>query len=217
MRRYYTPVSAESSPQPDAAEALCRAAAAGDADALARVLALHHDRLLEHAIRRVGPDWRGKIEPEDVLQEAYFDIFSAIRGFTYGGHDSIYRWAVQIVDRRYVDQVRRHRAKKRDVVREKSPALGSPNRSTYHGLLETCLPDSRTPSRFASTGEAVSAVMSGLARLPEDYRKVLRCMYLDGEPLEAVALELGRSPEAVRRLAARALERLRHTVAWTAS
>src|SRR5690242_3264233 len=99
-------------------ETLCRAAAGGDADALTKLLLLHHGRLLEHAVRKVGPDWRGKLDPEDLLQEAYSDVVTGIGSFSYQGADSFYHWTVQIVDRRYVDQVRRWRAGKRDVARE---------------------------------------------------------------------------------------------------
>src|SRR5678816_3535535 len=103
-------------------ESLCKLAASGNADALTSLLLQHHGRLLEHAVRKVGPDWRGKLDPEDLLQEAYSDVVGGIESFTYQGADSFYYWAVHIVDRRYVDQVRRWRAGKRDVAREQRRA-----------------------------------------------------------------------------------------------
>ena len=192
--------------------ALCRAAAAGNADALTTLLLLHHARLLEHAVRKVGPDWRGKLDPEDLLQEAYFDVFTAIGSFAYQGADSFYHWTVQIVDRRYVDQVRRWRAGKRDVAREQRAGAAGANTSTYQRLLDRHLRDSHTPSRSVGTQESVGVVMCALARLPDDYRHVLRRVYLNGEALAAVAADMHRSEDAVRRLAGRALERLRNDI-----
>lgn len=192
-----------------AVETLCREATEGSTEALTRLLATYHARLLDHTTRKVGPDWRGRIDPEDVLQEAYFEVFEGIRSFRYQGVDSFYHWAAHIVDRRYIDEVRHHRAQKRDISRETPAAPLDPNRSTYCSLLEQCLRDSRTPSRVAGTAEAVSRAMSGLARLPEDYREVLRRAYLKDESFHTIAAEMGRTEDAVRRLAGRALERLR--------
>ena len=202
--------------EPSDLEALCRKASGGDPDALTTLLLLHHTRLLEHAVRKVGPDWRGKLDPEDLLQEAYFDVFTAIGSFAYQGPESFYNWAAQIVDRRYVDQVRRWRARKRDVAREQRHGAAGANTSTYQRLLETHLRDSHTPSRSLGTQESVGSVMCALARLPEDYRQVLRRVYLNGEPLATVAADMGRSEDAVRRLAGRGLERLRQEIDKTA-
>lgn len=199
---------------PDVA-ALCRLAAAGNGDALTSLLLQHHSRLLEHAVRKVGPDWRGKLDPEDLLQEAYSDVVSAISSFTYQGADSFYYWAVQIVDRRYVDQVRRWRAGKRDVAREQRRAAIGANTSIYQGLIEQHLRDTRTPSRSVGTQESVGVVMCALARLPNDYRDVLRRVYLNGESFSVVATDMKRTEDAVRRLAGRALERLRQEIEIT--
>jgi RNA polymerase sigma-70 factor, ECF subfamily len=202
-----------SDPVPDhEMEVLSREAAAGNTDALTSLLRLHHDRLHEHAARKVGPDWRRKLDPEDVLQDAYFDIFAGIGSFAYRGRDSFYAWAVRIVDRRHVDQVRRWRAHKRDAARESEGARSDAGSSSYERLIHGSMRDSGTPSRLAGTREDVSAVMSGLARLPEDYRQVLRRVYLNEEPFSAVAAEMGRTEDAVRRLAGRALLRLRQIV-----
>jgi RNA polymerase sigma factor (sigma-70 family) len=194
-------------------EILCGEAAAGSPEALTTLLLIHHARLLEHAVRKVGPDWRGKLDPEDLLQEAYTDVFTAVRSFAYRGPDSFYQWVAQIVDRRYVDQVRRWRARKRDVAREQRTAgAADTGGSAYQRMMERHFLDSHTPSRSVGTRESVGVLMCAIAKLPEDYRQVLRRVYLNDEPLAAVAAEMRRSEDAIRRLAGRALERLRHDV-----
>lgn len=202
---------AEDNPIPSdsaAVEALCRAAAGGDAHALERLLWLHHGRLLSFIRRKVGVDWQGKIDPEDVLQETYVGIFADIGDFAYRGPDSFYHWAARRIDHRFIDQVRHWRRKKRDAARDTAAAPVSGSLSRHELLLERCLPETATPSRALRRADAVAAMLTGLARLPEDYRVVVQRLYLNEEPLAAVAADLGRTEDAVRRLAGRALEKL---------
>ncbi len=56
--------------------------------------------------------------------------------------------------------------------------------------------------------QAVGALMTCIAQLPEHYRMVVQRLYLNEEPLAVVATDLGRSEDAVRRLGSRAVERL---------
>lgn len=195
------------SPQAEAVEALCAAAATGDADALEMLFLGHHARLLGLARRKIGPEWSGRIEPEDVLQEAYADAFAHVSGFEGRDAESFYRWMARIIENRFYDHIRRWRSKKREVSREVGrPADGG---SSFDRLLERCRPEELSPSKAVGREEAVAAVMMCLARLPEDYRAVVRRVCVEHESYEAVASDLGRSPEAVRKLVGRGLEKLR--------
>lgn len=194
--------SAEPSGSDSLAE-LCRAAAAGDADALERLICTHHSRLLSFTHRRIGLQWQGKIEPEDVLQQAYIDVFARIGQFEYQDADSFYRWVTRIIDHRLGDMLRYWRAQKRTTAREHGHAS-----SSYGSLLERCLPPPRTPSGAVRREEALGALLSCLARLPDDHRLAVQLLYLDEQTVFAAAAKLDRSEDAVRRLAGRALERL---------
>jgi len=195
--------------QPDAAtlQAWCRQAADGDAAALQKLLWAHHPRLAGFVRRKVGMDWRGRIDPEDILQEAYVDVFASIHAFTYEGEESFYRWAARIVDHRFIDQVRRLRRKKRDTARELT--LDATSASRRESLLACCMPDTDTPSRVLRRADAMAALLTCIARLPEDYRIVVQRLYFNEEPLATVAAAMNRSEDAVRRLGSRALGRLR--------
>lgn len=193
-------------PQPDAQEIekLCRAAADGDAQALERLLWRCHERLLSCARRKVGVDWHGKIDAEDVLQEAYVEAFRSIAGFEPRGDDAFYRWMVRIVEHRFLDHVRRWRRKKRDAAREAQPRASRDRATALAGLLATLT----TPSVALRREDAVAALMSCIARLPDDYRLAIHRLYLLQDPLSAVAADWGRTDDAVRRLASRAVEKL---------
>lgn len=202
--------AAGENPTPGAAalEGWCRQAVAGDADALQALLNAHHRRLLSFIRRKVGVQWQGKLDPEDVLQEAYIQIFDAIRAFVWQGEESFYHWATQIIDHRFFYHVRRLRTQKRDIARETAPAAPNQTLSGFDGLLTRCLTDSRTPSRIQRGEEAIGALMGCIAQLPEDYRTVIQRLYIREEPLAQIAADMGRSEDAVRRLGHRALERL---------
>jgi RNA polymerase sigma-70 factor (ECF subfamily) len=57
--------------------------------------------------------------------------------------------------------------------------------------------------------EQAEALRRAMGRLPEEYREILRLRYEEGRSFEEVAQSLGRTPNAVRKLWARAVGRLR--------
>lgn len=195
--------------QPDelAIQALCEQASAGDLDAAERLLWLHHGRLLGLARRKIGVDWQGKLDPEDLLQEAYIDVLRSITGFEAQDAESFYRWAARIVDHKFIDQVRRFRRKKRDVSREQM--TGRAAMEGRETLLSHVLPDTTTPSQIMRRDDASAALMACIAKLPEEYRVVVTRHYLQQESFADIAPDLNRSEDAARRMCSRAVEKLR--------
>jgi len=187
-------------------QTLCRQAAAGDEDALERLLCLHHRRMLGFARRKIDVQWRQRIEPEDVLQEAYVEAFSSIGGFQYQGEESFYHWMTRIIENRFFNHVRLWKTQKRAAAREARP--GDRSSSGYGSLLDQCLREVRTPSLALRRADAEGALLGCLARLPEDYRRVIRRRFLEEADFAALAGEFGRSEDAVRRMTDRAVEKL---------
>jgi len=194
-------------PVPTSIETLCRQASAGDESALERLLKLHHGRLIGFIERKTGSEWQGKIEADDVLQDVYIAVHEGIRNFAYKNEDSFYRWATFLAERAFINRVRLLRRRKRDVSREVT--AGGASVSRHQSFLQRVAVDSATPSRVAHQAEAVSALMSAIARLPPDYRTVIQRVYLNEEAISTVAADMQRSEDAVRRMGSRALERLR--------
>jgi RNA polymerase sigma-70 factor, ECF subfamily len=190
----------------EALRALCQRACAGDVDAAEQLLIHHHGRLCGFVRRKLGVDWQGKLDAEDILQDGYVRIFASISQFHYAGEDSFYQWASRVVDHAFIDAVRGLRRKKRDVARETSAGRDGDERR--QSLLDQVLRDSITPSRIMRREDALAAMMACIARLPEDYRTVIQRHHLEEIPLKQVATELGRSEDAVRRLAGRAVQQL---------
>lgn len=186
--------------------ALCRRASEGDTVAIEQLIWAHRGRLWGFTRRKIGPDWQGAIEPDDILQEAYIDIFSGMSEFKCEHEDSFYRWATRLIENRFIDRVRSLRRKKRDISRE---VKGSPRSMSRHeSFLANHLQDTATPSRAMRREDVVNALMTCIAKLPDDWRIAIQRVHLDEEPLATVAADMGRSEDAVRRLASRAVERL---------
>lgn len=188
---------------------LCAQARAGDAAALEALLALHHARLRGFALRKIGPDWGGRIEAEDVLQDAYIEAFRHIAQFEPRDGESFYRWVTQIIENRFLDQMRHWRRQKRDVGRIAAAPAVAAGASVYDSLLQQCSAAGERPSVLARRDEALGALLGCLAQLSDEYRTVVQRVHLNEERYEAVAADLGRSPEAVRRMTTRAVEKLR--------
>lgn len=186
---------------------LCARAGSGDHDAVEHLLWLHHGRLLGHIRSKIGSQWHGKIDAEDVLQEVYLDVFKRIDQFQPRDEDAFFRWVARIVDHRFIDEVRRHQRKKRDVRREVIDAATC--RSRHEALLDQCVGALPSPSTAMRREEVIGVLMSCIAALPEDYQIVVKRLYLQGEPLAEIAHDMNRSPDAIRRLGSRAIERLR--------
>lgn len=210
LRRAMQPASGPLTPEQ--IESLIAAASGGDPAALERLLGHYHPRLAGFVARKIGVDWQGKIEPEDVLQEAYIDAFRLVRGFVAQGPDSFYHWMSRIIDHRFIDRVRHLKRAKRDTTREVSGGSGGSggagSGSRHTMLLDRVAGGPGSPSIVARGHEAIAALMACIAQLPEDYRVVVTRLYLNEEPLADVARDLARSEDAVRRLGSRAIEKL---------
>ena len=65
-----------------------------------------------------------------------------------------------------------------------------------------------SPSGQAMEHEQDQALQAALGRLPDDYRRVITLRYQEQLPFEEIGQLMQRSPDAARKLWARAVERL---------
>jgi RNA polymerase sigma-70 factor (ECF subfamily) len=113
-------------------------------------------------------------------------------------------WLRRILQNNLAVHRRRYRGtRKRQVSREISiVSLSGPD-------VQQLIPcDSATPGGAAVRRERIAALMAALARLPEDYRRVVVWYQYDQLTFEEIGTRLNRSAEAVRKLWSRALIRL---------
>ncbi len=114
-------------------------------------------------------------------------------------------WLQSILRNYLVDLRRAYAADKRTIDRERRQA---DNSRAWRRLANTKIDGTVTPSRAAIALEEAAAVERAMARLSDDDQTVLRLRSWDRLPLAEVARRMNRTPEAVRKLWGRALERL---------
>ena len=181
----------------------------GETEALGRLLALYRNYLRLLAQRHIGT-LELELDPSDVVQESLLEAcrdFGEFRGTT---ERELVAWLRQILVRNLADQARYHRRQRRDVCRHRSlEAMLDRSSRAIHRALAAGI---STPSAQASKREQAVLLADALAHLPDDYRAVIVMRHIDRLPFEQVAIRMGRTSGAVRKLWARALARLRDVV-----
>jgi RNA polymerase sigma-70 factor (ECF subfamily) len=181
------------------------AARAGSPEALGRALEACRAYLLLVAARELDPALRAKGGASDLVQQTFLEAQRDFAAFHGNSEAELLAWLRRLLLNNVANFSRAYRGTgKRDVGRE--VALGAGGAS---GVGDSAVPaDTPSPSSEFLAGERSRALQQALARLPEDYRLVIRYRYEEERPFEEIARLLNRSPNAVRKLWARAVERL---------
>ena len=176
----------------------------GRDDAFGRIFESFRRHLMLVAHRELPHTLRGKVGPSDLVQETAVDAqraFSAFRGSTA---EECFAWLRSILRNNVVDAVRRYElSQKRSAGREISLASETGRRES--GLLQ--LPNG-LPDGSAIRREDADVLATAMTRLSNDHRSVLRLRYWEGLTFPEISERLGRSPDAIRKLWYRAVERL---------
>ena len=173
-------------------------ARAGDQGAYDRLFALAADRVLLFLRVRIGPELRTRLEPMDVLQEAYAEALAAFPRFEYRGDDTFARWLCRIAENKVRGLAKYHGAQKR-----RSGA--APNVTQ---VLDRARADATGPVTAVARIEQREALEGALAELEEEEREAILMRFFEGADLAAMAERMGRSVSGVRRLLGRATNRL---------
>lgn len=182
-------------------------AVAGDGDALQRLIVEYHAVLHRTVAAARDAELQTRIDPDDVLQQAYVSAFEGVVNCQFDGPAPFYKWLETIALTRLKDQQRALRRRKCDVAREVRPAADP--MASYPDLVNRLAGPDSTPSRQVAKGEAVAAVLSCLARLNEEQRAVVRLRFLEGRSVADVAAQLGKTEAAIHMLCHRGLKSLR--------
>jgi RNA polymerase sigma-70 factor (ECF subfamily) len=185
---------------------LLAAARAGSAEALGTVLETCRRYLLLVAERQLDPRLRAKGGASDLVQETFLEAQRDFGGFHGTSEAELLAWLSRLLLNNAGNFARRYRGTdKRDVNREVGLQAGD---SSSAGVSSPAA-ETPSPSGQAMAQEQAAALQRALARLPEDYRQVVVLRYQEERSFEEIGRLLNRSPDAARKLWARAMERLR--------
>jgi RNA polymerase sigma-70 factor, ECF subfamily len=182
------------------------AARAGSREALGGVLEGCRRYLLAIAERQLDPELRSKGGASDLVQETFLEAQRDFARFHGTSPDELRAWLRQVLLNNVGAFSRRFVAtSKRAVARE--VALQADGTSV--GIDDVVAGSAVSPSALAIEHEQAAALRLALARLPDEYHRVVVLRFEDGLPFEEIGRMTGRSPEAARKVWTRAMERLR--------
>lgn len=165
---------------------LWKRAKAGDGVAFDELFSIHTERLLVFISAKLGSRLRERIEPQDVLQDAYAAAWQAFSQFDYTDEGAFLRWMCRIIDNRLRDANDYFTAAKRQVqARPYTMPTG--------------------PLTALARAENRERLQAALVQLSDEHREVILLRYFQGVSTEEAAEQMQRSPGAIRNLLSRAL------------
>lgn len=150
---------------------------------------------------------RSLFDVDDVVQITFIEAFLHIGKFCSRGPDSFLAWLVRLAKNNLRDAIRELSREKRGGSLRR--VGGFVDDESYAVLLANLTGTGTTPSQGAARSEAKGLIESTLAKIPEDYAKVIRMYDLQGKTAEEVARNMSRSVGAVYMLKGRAYKLLR--------
>jgi RNA polymerase sigma-70 factor, ECF subfamily len=181
------------------------AARAGNGSALGRVLELCRPYLLAIANADLDSDLQAKAGASDLVQQSLMEAQQAFERFAGQSQDELLAWLKRILKNNLVDFFRRFRdAPARNLDRE-----ASLDHEGADGLRQQIPSEASSPLDNLVAVEKKVALEEALARLPEEYRRVIDLRHREGKSFPEIGAALGKTDEAVRKIWFRALERLR--------
>jgi RNA polymerase sigma-70 factor (ECF subfamily) len=178
---------------------LARRIAQGDCAALGELFALYRPRPWRMVTFRMHPSLQGRIDADDVLQDAWLRAVDRIQHFFEVEGESSFLWFRSIVTQTLLDLHRFHPGtQKQSMSRELSMDQGWGLGSTL-SCLAFHLPDSgRSPSSNASRAELSEQLDLVLMGMNEVDREVLALRHFESLSNGGVAKRLGMTEQAAR-------------------
>jgi RNA polymerase sigma-70 factor (ECF subfamily) len=181
------------------------AAHAGDAAALGELFRACHGYLLLVARGALAPELQAKGSPSDLVQETFLEAQRDFAHFHGTSEDELLAWLRRLLLNNVANFTRCFRGTDKRALAREVP-LGEAD--SDHNLAAGLPADTPSPGGRAVANEMAAALQRALKRLPDDYRRVILLRYQEERSFEEIAALLERTPNAVRKLWARALERL---------
>jgi RNA polymerase sigma-70 factor (ECF subfamily) len=178
--------------------ALVRKAQEGDRRAFDEIVGRYRSRLETQVRARLGERLRSVVEVDDVLQDVFTIAYSSISRLQWRDEESFYRWLGGIAEHLIWNLSQKKGLGQLRLDRE-VPASGI------------------SPSRGLRREERFERLEKALEDLTPEQRRAVVLARIDGLKVQEIAARMDRSTEAVKKLLARAVLRLRRSFGDTES
>jgi RNA polymerase sigma-70 factor (ECF subfamily) len=185
----------------------------GGADALAWLFAANRERLRLAVSLRLDRRLRGRIDPSDVLQDAYLEAAGRLDDFLREAKMAPHLWVRFLTMQQLQIAHRRHLGTQaRDAGRE-LPLEQACGEVSSEGLAACLAASDTSPTQAAEQQERRAYLERALARLDGPERELISLRHFEGLSTAEVALVLGVQPGAASQRYFRAMKRLREALA----
>jgi RNA polymerase sigma-70 factor (ECF subfamily) len=180
----------------------------GGEAALAELYLECRPRLERMVAFRLDPRLRGRVDPADILQEAFLAISKRLPEFLDAPDVSSFVWLRRITLQTLVDTHRRHFRDKRSVGKEVKLRSSSANDATSYSIAFSLLDHQASPSKAAVEAEEIDQLRQALESMDEIDREVLALRHFEHLTNHETAEALGLSITAASNRYVRAMGRL---------
>lgn len=205
-------IDASDSPRPMDFEELDRLKGGGE-QAVAELFSKYRDRLERMVSFRLDRRLYGRLDADDVLQEAYLEIARRIGDYLKDPYASFFVWARQITWQTLLMAHRRHLGvQKRDAGLEVALHRRGAGDATSMSLAAHLVAHLTSPSQAVMREERYAQLRQALQKMDEIDREVLALRHFEHLGNNEVAEVLGIQPKAASNRYIRALKRLQEIV-----
>jgi RNA polymerase sigma-70 factor (ECF subfamily) len=189
---------------------LIEKAKTGDAVALAELFGRHRKRLRAMVDLRLDRRLRGRVDPSDVLQEAFIDLAKRLPKYSTNETLPFYLWLRLVTGERLLDFHRKHLgAAKRDVRQEVTIHRRSIPNAESQSIAAGLLGRYTSGAGKAIRGEMQVKLQETLNNLDETAREIIVLRNFEEMTNVEAAMALGLSQNGASNRYMRALKRLR--------
>jgi RNA polymerase sigma-70 factor, ECF subfamily len=195
---------------PSEIKSLLERAGRGEKDAAGELFARHQDRLRRMVLLRLDRRLQGRIDPSDVLQEAYLEMSRALADYLRKPELPVFLW-LRLLTGRKLQALHRHHlgTKIRDAGREVSLHRGALPQASSVSLAAQLLGRFSTPSQAATRAELQIRMQDALNGMNPMDREILALRHFEQLSNGEAAEVLGIQEKAASNRYVRALEHLR--------
>ncbi len=202
--------------EPDADQALLRRIRAGEQHALGELFGTHRERLHRMVQLRLDRRLHGRIDPSDVIQEAFLDAARRLAEYAADPAMPPFLWIRFLTAQRLSTLHRIHLGVKgRDAGREVSLHSGPLPSADSRSLAALLLGRLTTPSRAAIRAEVQIQIQDALNAMDPIDREILALRHFEELNNSETATVLGLHKAAASNRYVRALRRLKEILAPT--
>lgn len=201
---------------PERIEEYVRLAAGGDEAALADLFACYQARLRQMIRLRLDRRLQGRVDPSDVLQDAFIDLAAKLPDYANRPPMPFFLWLRLVVGERLL-RVHRHHlgAAMRDAGREISLHQGALPGASSASLAARLMGQMTSVSRVAARAELQLLLQEALNGMDAIDREVIALRHFEELSNDEVAAVLGLTKAAASKRYVRAMLRLKAVVGST--